>query len=187
MNKGRSARRARKSAPSVSLLTLPHSGKLPPQDSSVYPPISGAHAQSHLLHSCARPPRPARPQIGPAGGLSSAIFAKGTNGPDCLHGQGGGPASLLPSLSGFRNPVPSPRAAASFGESSRHLPAGEALNLPTQDEQRCAWTPRLSIQSRQPARFPQTTFKARFQQLSGDPDYSQVGVLAFSSPCPCSP
>lgn len=105
MNKGRSARRARKSAPSVSLLTLPHSGKLPPQDSSVYPPISGAHAQSHLLHSCARPPRPARPQIGPAGGLSSAIFAKGTNGrPDCLHGQGGGPASLR---SGFSKPLPS--------------------------------------------------------------------------------
>lgn len=65
MNKERSARRARKSVPSVSLLTLPHSGKLPPQD---YPPISGAHAQSHLLHSRERPhgqlvPRLAR-QVG---------------------------------------------------------------------------------------------------------------------------
>lgn len=66
MNKERSARRAWKPAPSVSLLTLPHSGQLPPQDPNVYPPISGAHAQEPPATSCARPhgqrvPRLARP------------------------------------------------------------------------------------------------------------------------------
>ena len=59
-----------------------------------------------------------------------------------------GPISLLTRLSGFKNPGPSPGAAASFGEGSRHLPAGEALNLPIQDEQQRAWT----APSQQPVR-----------------------------------
>lgn len=59
-----------------------------------------------------------------------------------------GPVSLFTRLSGFKNPGPSPRAAASFGEGSRHLPAGEALNLPIQDEQQRAWT----APSQQPVR-----------------------------------
>lgn len=98
MNKDRSARRAWDSVPSVWLLTLPHSGKLPPQPASIYPPVGGAHAHEPPADPCERPSRPARPQIGPAGGLSSAIFAEGTNGPGCLHSQGGGPASLRPSF-----------------------------------------------------------------------------------------
>ena len=73
----------------------------------------------------------------------------------------GGPASLLTSLSGFKNPVPSPRAAASFGESSRHLPAGEALNLPIQDEQQRAWT----ALSQHPVKAASKVPSDRFQSL----------------------
>lgn len=51
-----------------------------------------------------------------------------------------GPASFLTGLSGFENPGLSPRVATSFGKSSRHLLAGEALNPLTQDEQQRTWT-----------------------------------------------